>query len=247
MSGFKLANDSSPHGAPDVVAVALALGDQPLGLTVHSMPSPQQTLGVDGQRTSTGRWKMLLVLLVCAAPVVASYLTFYVIRPEGRRNFGELIDPQRPLPDLAAMDLAGKPVNLRALQGQWLLVSVAGGACNDACARHLYLQRQLRETLGREKDRLDWVWLVSDGQPLADKLRAALAGATVLRVPEAELAAWLKPAPSHLLADHLYVVDPLGNWMMRFPANLDVPDAPKAKRDLERLLRASNSWDKAGR
>ena len=247
MSGFKLANDSSPHGAPDVVAVALALGDQPLGLTVHSMPSPQQTLGVDGQRTATGRWKMLLVLLVCAAPVVASYLTFYVIRPEGRRNFGELIDPQRPLPDLAALDLAGKPVNLRALQGQWLLVSVAGGACNDACARHLYLQRQLRETLGREKDRLDWVWLVSDGQPLADKLRAALAGATVLRVPEAALAAWLKPAPSHLLADHLYVVDPMGNWMMRFPANLDVPDAPKAKRDLERLLRASNSWDKAGR
>ena len=247
MSGFKLANDSSPHGAPDVVAVALALGDQPLGLTVHSMPSPQQTLGVDGQRTATGRWKMLLVLLVCAAPVVASYLTFYVIRPEGRRNFGELIDPQRPLPDLAALDLAGKPVNLRALQGQWLLVSVAGGACNDACARHLYLQRQLRETLGREKDRLDWVWLVSDAQPVADKLRAALAGAAVLRVPETALAAWLQPAPSHLLADHLYVVDPMGNWMMRFPANLDVPDAPKAKRDLERLLRASNSWDKAGR
>ena len=247
MSGFKLANDSSPRGAPEAVAVALALGDQPLGLTVHSMPSPQQTLGVDGQRTATGRWKMLLVLLVCAAPVVASYLTFYVIRPEGRRNFGELIDPQRPLPDQAAMDLAGKPVNLRALQGQWLLVSVAGGACNDACARHLYLQRQLRETLGREKDRLDWVWLVSDTQPVADKLRAALAGAAVLRVPETALAAWLKSAPGHLLADHLYVVDPMGNWMMRFPANLDVPDAPKAKRDLERLLRASNSWDKAGR
>ena len=222
--------------------------DQPLGLTVHSMPSPQQTLGVDSQqRTFTGRWKMLLVLLVCAAPVVASYLTFYVIRPEGRRNFGELIDPQRQLPDQAAMDLAGKPVNFRALHGQWLLVSVAGGACNEACTRHLYLQRQLRETLGREKTRVDWVWLVSDAQPVADKLRAALSGATVLRVPEAALAAWLKPAPGQQLADHLYVVDPMGNWMMRFPANLDVPDAPKAKRDLERLLRASNSWDKAGR
>ena len=243
MSGFKLANDSSPRGALD----ALALGDQPLGLTVHSMPSPQQSLGVDGQRTASGRWKMLLVLLVCAAPVVASYLAFYVIRPEGRRNFGELIDPQRQLPDLAAFDLVGKPVNLRSLQGQWLLVSVAGGACNDACARHLYLQRQLRETLGREKDRVDWVWLISDSQPVADKLRAALAGATVLRVPEAALATWLKPAPGRSVSDHLYVVDPMGNWMMRFPASLEVPDASKAKRDLERLLRASNSWDKAGR
>ena len=253
MSGFKLANDSSPRGAPKPFngpaqgAAAVALGDQPLGLTVHSMPSPQQTLGIDGKRTSTGRWKMLLVLLVCAAPVVASYLTFYVIRPEGRRNFGELIDPQRQIPDQAATDLAGKPVNLRTLQGQWLLVSVAGADCNEACTRHLYLQRQLRETLGREKTRVDWVWLVSDAQPVADKLRTALSGATVLRVPEVALAAWLKPASGQLLANHLYVVDPMGNWMMRFPANLDVPDAPKAKRDLERLLRASNSWDKAGR
>ena len=243
MSGFKLANDSSPHGALD----GLALGDQPLGLTVHSMPSPQQTLGVDGQRTTRGRWKMLLVLLVCAAPVVASYLTFYVIRPEGRRNFGELIEPQRQLPDLSGIDLAGKPFKLRALTGQWLLVSVAGGACDDACARHLYLQRQLRETLGREKDRLDWVWLVSDDKPVEARLRTALTGATVLRVPEARLSAWLQPAPGHHLSEHLYLVDPMGRWMLRFPAGLEVPEAAKAKRDLERLLRASASWDQPGR
>ena len=243
MSGFKLANDSSPRGAID----GLALGVQPLGLTVHSMPCPQQTLGVDGQRTTRGRWKMLLVLLVCAAPVVASYLTFYVIRPEGRRNFGELIEPQRQLPDLPGIDLAGKPFKLRALTGQWLLVSVAGGACDDACARHLYLQRQLRETLGREKDRLDWVWLVSDDKPVEARLRTALTGATVLRVPEARLSAWLQPAPGHHLSEHLYLVDPMGRWMLRFPAGLEVPEAAKAKRDLERLLRASASWDQPGR
>jgi len=188
---------------------------------------------------------MLAVLLVCAAPVIASYFTYYVIRPEGRRNYGELVDPQRPLPALPAAAPDGSRVELASLKGQWLLVSVAGGACDSACQQHLYFQRQLRESLGREKDRLDRVWLVSDSAAIPDALEAALQGATVLRV--AGLEQWLQAAPGQVLADHLYVVDPLGNWMMRFPAHMDVAGAAKAKRDLERLMRASSSWDKAGR
>ena len=85
MSG---SNSSPPAAEPSPVL------DQPLGLTVHSLPLPQEAALEDAQRTRTGRWKMLLVMLVCAAPVVASYFTYYVIRPEGRRNFGELIEPQ---------------------------------------------------------------------------------------------------------------------------------------------------------
>jgi hypothetical protein len=134
---------------------------------------------------------------------------------------------------------------LPALKGQWLLVSVAGGACDAACQQHLYFQRQLRESLGREKDRLDRVWLVSDDAAIPAALGTALQGATVLRV--AGLEQWLQPAAGQQLADHLYVVDPIGNWMMRFPANMDAAGAAQAKRDLERLLRASGSWDKAGR
>ena len=190
---------------------------------------------------------MVLVWLICAAPVVGSYLTFYVIRPESRASFGELIEPQRPLPDLVARSMDGKPVNLTSLKGQWLLISVAGGACNSACEQHLYLQRQLRETLGREKDRVDWVWLVSDEIPVPSALQPALAGAKVNSVPQFALEGWLSSDAGYQLADHLFVVDPMGNWMMRFPAGLDIQSAAKAKRDLDRLLRASVSWDKAGR
>ena len=57
----------------------------------------------------------------------------------------------------------------------------------------------------------------------------------------------LEAANGQQLADHLYLVDPMGNWMMRFPAQLDLAAAAKAKRDLERLLRASSSWDQPGR
>jgi hypothetical protein len=199
------------------------------------------------RRTGLGRWKMLGVMLVCAAPVVASYFTYYVVRPEGRRNFGELINPQRLLPAQASVGLNGQTSTLQALKGQWLLLSVAGGACDEICSRHLYLQRQLREGLGKDRDRVDWVWLIPDNAPVPDKLLPALKEATVLRVSSEGLSTWLAPAAGHQLAEHLYLVDPMGNWMMRFPANLDLASAAKAKRDLERLLRASASWDQAGR
>ncbi len=237
MSGSK---SSSPAAAPGP-------HDQPLGLTVHSLPAPQEAALADSQRTRRGRWKMLAVMLVCAAPVVASYFTYYVVRPEGRRNYGELIEPQRPLPAIPATTLDGKPASLPPLAGQWLLVSVASGACDAACEQHLYLQRQLRESLGRDKDRLDWVWLVDDQAPVRDALQPALHQATVLRVDGTQLAQWLAPAPGHALREHLYVVDPLGHWMMRFPAGQDASTASKVRRDLERLMRGSAGWDKAGR
>jgi hypothetical protein len=240
MSGFKLLDDSSHRAAPEVI-------DQPLGLTVHSMPSPERALDGDARRTGRGRWQMLAVFLVCAAPVIASYFTYYVVRPDGRRNFGELIEPQRALPDQAAINLGGQASTLKALKGQWLLLSVAGGACDEACSKHLYLQRQLREGMGKDRDRIDWIWLIPDQVPVPEKLLPALKDATVLRVAPEVLSAWLQPAAGQQLTDHLYLVDPMGNWMMRFPAGLDLAAAAKAKRDLERVLRASASWDQAGR
>lgn len=217
------------------------MNDQPLGMTVHSLPQPTAV------RTKNGRLKMLLVLLLCASPVIASYITYYFIRPEGRRNFGELIDPQKPVPNLSATTLDGRSVNLQTLKGQWLLVSISGGACDTSCQNHLYLQRQVRETLGKEKDRLDWVWFVSDAAPVPDVLRPALKDATVLRLPAEQLSTWMQATKGKQLADHMYVIDPMGNWMMRFAPGFDAESAVKAKKDLERLLKASAFWDNAGR
>lgn len=237
MSGSKLSNPVEKNALPD----------GPLSMTVHSIPQPGEVAQADGQRTRMGRWKMVALMLVCAAPVIASYFTYYVLRPEARRNYGELISPQKDLPQVEAKNLKGEAVNLSSLKGQWLLVTVGPGACDDLCQKNLYFQRQLREIMGKEKDRLDRVWLVSDDAPVPETLLPALSQAHVLRLAPAVLQAWLSPAPGHALQDHLYVVDPMGNWMMRFPANMDVAAASKAKKDLERLLRASASWDQPGR
>lgn len=218
----------------------------PLSFTVHSMPAPG--LEDAGRRTSAGRLKMLLILLVCAAPVIASYLSYFVIRPEGRTNYSTLIDPQRPLPEgLPLADLQGRAVAAKSLLGQWLLVVVSGGTCDAACEKQLWLQRQLREALGRDKDRIDKLWLIVDDQPVrAETLQAVNAGdaVTVLRVPREALAQWLQPQAGGALERHFYIVDPLGNWMMRAPGEAD---APKLRRDLEKLMRGSAGWDNAGR
>lgn len=244
MSGFKssdvLSAPAAPLTAPDAAA------QQPLGLTVHGLPRLDASQAA-AQRSS-GRRQMLLLLLVCLAPVLASYFTYYVVRPGGSTAFGELITPQRPMPaDLALRTQDGSVQRLGELRGQWLIVSVAPGACDATCQNNLYLQRQLRESLGREKDRVDWVWLVTDDAAPPAAITAGLAQATVLHVDRAALAQWLAPAQGHALGEHLYVVDPMGHWMMRFPADLDRAGADKARRDLERLLRASAGWDQPGR
>ena len=232
-------SNSLPPAAP-----AKADRPEPLTMTVHSLPSvidePQPRSPADVRR---GRIKLLLLLLVAASPVIASYFTYYVIRPEGRRNYGELVE-QRALPAWTGTDLGGQAVPLDALKHQWLLISVADSACDEACQRHLYLQRQLREGLGKDKDKLDWVWLYTGSGEVSDTLKPALGSATALRVDNAQLASWLQPAPGQQLSDHLYVVDPMGNWMMRFPANAD---PKKVKRDLDRLVRAAAFWDQPGR
>jgi hypothetical protein len=217
---------------------------EPVQLAVHSMPR----LDAVQRRAGSGRGKLLLILLACAAPVIASYFTFYVIRPEGRSNYAALISPAREMPAaLPLLDLQGRSVSASALRGQWLLVVAGPAACNTDCEKRLFAQRQLREMTGRERDRIDKLWLVTDTAPIKPELLAALAATPatqVLRVPATDLGTWLVGAPGESLDSHLYLVDPMGRWMMRAPVQLD---PAKFKRDIDRVLRASSSWDNAGR
>jgi hypothetical protein len=211
------------------------------------MPSLDAALAE--QRTRAGRWKMLLVLAVCAAPVVASYFTYYVIRPQGRTNYAELIQPSKSLPgNLPITTLAGASLEPTSLRRQWLMVVVGSADCSAACQERLLLQRQLHQMLGKERPRVDKLWLVTDaGTPDAALLAGLTQGddpAQVLRVPKAALESWLAPETGANLDDHVYIVDPMGEWMMRAPVR---PDPQRFKRDLEKLLRASSSWDTAGR
>ena len=217
---------------------------EPIQLSVHSMPR----LDAAQPRVGKGRGKLLLIMLACAAPVIASYFTFYVVRPEGRSNYATLISPEKEMPaSLPLLDLQGRSVSASTLRGQWLIVVAGPAACNTDCEKRLFAQRQLREMTGRERERIDKLWLVTDSATIKPELLAALAATPatqVLRVPATDLSKWLQGAPGESLDSHLYLVDPMGRWMLRAPAQLD---PAKFKRDIDRVLRASSSWDTPGR
>jgi len=175
-------------------------------------------------RRNRGRWKLALLAAFFLLPIGASWtIWWFDLAPGAAGNYGTLLAP-RPaaLPPLAA------------LKGKWVLVQFDGGACDAACERKHYFMRQVRRAQGREMARIERLWLVTDAVRPASALLAAIEGTTI-RMQSAALAAAF-PA-QHSVSDHIYLVDPLGNLMMRFPRD---PDPARVIKDLQRLLKASS-------
>ncbi len=181
---------------------------------------------------------LYLLLAVCAAPVVASYTAYYLLPPDGRTNYGTLIEPQRSLPALALRQLDGSTLTTASLRGNWAMVQVDAGACDSRCEKKLWKMRQVRLTTGRDADRVQRVWLIVDDAPLATILIREFEGTLFLRASTEELAGFLPlPAPAETkLVDHIWLIDPLGNLMLRWPKDAD---PSRMKRDLTKLLKAS--------
>jgi hypothetical protein len=222
-----------------------ASSDEVLGLVVHALPTP----GDAAASVVSARLKLLGILLACTLPVLVAYFVFYVVRPQGEASLGELITPVRTVPEVTATRLDGASVALPSLKAQWLLVKVDGGACVQDCQKQLTVLRQFRLMLGKDMDRVDWLWLINDQAAVDTRLAELLKrdNATVLRVEPLTLQTWLPAPADKRQQDFIYVVDPMGNTMMRFSSRLDSAAAAKAKRDMERLLRASLAWDAPGR
>jgi peroxiredoxin len=199
------------------------------------------------KKRGRGRWMLGLVLLVCAAPLIASYFTFYVLKPEKRNNYGTLIDQRaHPVPAMATTTLDGRPVTLQQFKGKWVMLMTGSGACADACRQQLFAMRQLRLMQGKEMDRIERVWLITDREPLDTLVIREFDGTHMLRAASeadsAALKAWL-PLDSGAASGngdstdrHIYMIDPLGHLMMRFPAN---PEPRKVHKDIYKLLKAS--------
>ncbi|MFL6710981.1 MAG: SCO family protein [Massilia sp.] len=193
-----------------------------------------------------GRWKLFAVLAICASPLIFSYLAYYVIKPSGRTNYGELIDPRaHPLPVLGATSLDGKPTELTTWQGKWMMIKVGPSSCPKACMDQLFAIRQLRTMQGKEMDRIERIWLITDQQPMETILIRELDGMRMLRAPADAVARWL-PAGGDPLESAIFLVDPLGHLMMRFPPPpagateaQAVEHYAKVKKDIAKVLKAS--------
>ena len=181
-----------------------------------------------------GRIKMLLIFLVCATPVIASYVTFYFFRPDGRINYGTLVEPVRTVPDVPLALLDGRPSRLADYKGKWLLLTFDGGACAAQCTDKLFKMRQLRTMQGKERDRLESAWIITDEVALSTQLMREYDGTRMLRAGASSVADGF-PADG-ARADHIYLIDPLGNLVLRYPKGAD---PMKMSKDLARLLKYS--------
>jgi len=180
-----------------------------------------------------GRLKLLLLAAFFALPVAGGWLAYTLgWAPGTTGNYGELLAPVA-VPDSALTDLEGRSLKLSALRGRWVLIAFDAAACDAYCERKLYFLRQSRRALGPDMQRVERVWVLTDAATPAPALLAAIEGTHVVRATGALGEAF--PAP-HTVADHIYLVDPLGNLMMRFPRD---PDPGLIIKDLRRLLKYS--------
>ena len=185
-----------------------------------------------------GRWVLLLLAVICAAPIAVSYFTYYVIKPAGgKTNYGTLVEPQRPIPEsLTVTGEDGKPLKLATLRGKWLMISVDSSACDKACVTKLYFMRQIRTAQGPERERVVQVWLRTDAGQVGDVIQKAYPDTDMLIADPAQVSAWLPSDTGTQMTDHIYLVDPNGNLMMRFPKD---PNPSKIKGDVTKLLKWS--------
>ena len=173
---------------------------------------------------------LLLIATIAIAPVLLSYLTYYFLPRDARANYGTLL-ATTPLATITGKALRGEPFASADLRGRWTMLYAGSGACDAGCADALYASRQARTIQNAERERVQRVWLVPDdrlpapraleGHP--DLLVAHVAPAAVAALPEG--------------AGRIYLIDPLGNFVLAWPLR---PDIKAMARDVARLLRASS-------
>jgi hypothetical protein len=173
-----------------------------------------------------------MFLLLCA-PIIASYtLFFWNVRPD-TDNYGDLLEV-KTLTGSALNQTDQTIFRIRQLRGKWALVSVDSGKCDEQCRQKLYYMRQVRLIQNAERERIERVWLIDDGELPAPELVKEFEGMWFINAKDSDL---LPAIPGKVSQrDHIYLVDPIGNLMMRFPKD---PDPKKMSKDIKRLLKVS--------
>jgi hypothetical protein len=202
------------------------------------------------QKKHRSKTPLIIILLMSLAPLVAALIVYFIpeLRPEGSAAYGELVQPQRPMPnakDLPLTTLDGKPFDLDSLKGKWIMMAADGAACPESCARKLYIIRNTHASQGKHVERLARVWFITDDAPVPEKVLEAYKGAVMVRVNPVVLQQFLLGgAPGSVTPEQarqglsipIWVIDPLGNLMLEYPA---VADPEMFRKDIRKLIKSS--------
>jgi hypothetical protein len=178
------------------------------------------------------RAKLLLLASLFLLPIVASLVAYRYFRPEPTANYGELLLPPATVTSHPLGRDDGSGFTFAEMKDRWVLVASDSGACDAACIDKLTLMRQVRIALGRNGSRVARVLVVDDVRAPDRTVLAPFEGMVIAITPRGMT---LPPGAGNDRA-HIYLVDPHGNVMMRWPAKAQFR---RMLRDLERLLKAS--------
>ena len=187
---------------------------------------------------SRGRRQLLIVAAVFLVPVAIAFALYYgqIWRPAGNSNKGELIVPARPLEVAGVKNIDGTPADAAGFQGKWSLIYIGDGACDTACRTALVFARQSRLALNNEMTRVQRIFLSTGNCCANDYFKAEHEGLIVLDASSPEAQRLLAQFPAER-SSAVFIVDPLGNLVMRYDTRSD----PKGLlTDLKKLLKLSH-------
>ncbi|MGQ7846820.1 SCO family protein [Granulosicoccus sp. 3-233] len=199
---------------------------------------------IDPVKRRASRIKLLTILAVFAVPLILATIYLQVVRLSGGQvgdtSRGQLIKPAVPLTEFS-LQASDEVLELESLYGIWTMLYMPEGECLDACRMSLYNMRQVRLALNQRMDRVQRVVLAESAEQLDEALQAEHLGLIVATGSPAEQAVLkdqVRAAESAMESSTgaIYLLDPFGNVMLRFPA--DLPPESMLK-DIKHLLKVS--------
>jgi hypothetical protein len=207
------------------------------------MTNPEQAENpTQPQRSYLPLWIMITLFLL---PYLAAYY-FYINRADmdfsETTNYGTLISPVRSVPDTSLTKIDGTTFSLTELRGKWVLFSIGGSDCAADCQDNLYKIRQIKKAIGQEHKQVKKAFFLTDTNSLSS-FKTLLGDYPDMSVSlpsgnnyENFLATFSVNGSE--IVDGLYIVDPVGNYMMMYPKGAD---AKKVLGDIVRLLEVSGT------
>jgi len=190
-----------------------------------------------------GRIQFVLLAVLFFTPFVAAWMLYFYfpdLRPSGTTNYGELVSPIKPVPEQSWTLPDGSKAVTSELNRKWTVLQLGGADCDAACGERVLLTRQLRTALNADRERVQRVLLVTDAAalPALQQRLAADHGDLLLRAEAPGLDAAFFGSRD---ANALYLIDPLGNYLMLYPDRGTQSDFKGLQKDLKKLLKLSQS------
>jgi len=182
------------------------------------------------------RLKLVGVFMIFVGPLALAYLLYYGLSYGGAgTNGGELVDPAMRLPDIALTDAQGETRPSGALfEQKWTILQVAPDGCGEACIQSLEETRQIRALLHRRAARVQRVLLtdIDSAHPQIERQPdLAIYRAPLTAIDE------IFESQGATAPGMIYLVDPLGNWMLYYPPG---GDGGALFKDVKHLLKLSH-------